>query len=106
MVYLGGIAAASVFFLSDWLWGYGRGTAVAVATGMMIAIALICRSDWRYRWFRVTYVVLVLIHAAAVFLIPWSDADTPGFYVIPFAFADAFASLGIIWLVQKVVGLR
>jgi hypothetical protein len=104
LVYLGALAAAAVFFACNALWGYGVATAASVSTGMIIAVALICLPDWQHRWFRLTYGALIAIHLAAVVLIPWSDENTPGFHVIPFAFADAFASLGIIWLVERLVG--
>ena len=100
-IYFGILVAGVVFLGANVIWGYGIATAASVATGVMIAVALACRPDWQHKWFWLTYGVLTLIHLVALFIIPWSDARTPGYYVIPWGFFDVFACLGIIWLVEK-----
>ena len=102
-VYLGAFIAVAVLFAASALWGFGIASAASVATGSMIAVALTCRPNWHQNWFRRTFAALTLIHIVAVISFPWSDAQRPGFHTIPFVFADLFACLAVVWLVERLV---
>ncbi len=81
----------------------GRGRAAAGATAVIMYAAKANRDLTNYVWFWITLVVIILLHGALVFLIPWTSKSYPGLILLPVAVLDYAVVYGCVKLAEKIL---
>jgi NADH:ubiquinone oxidoreductase subunit 3 (subunit A) len=70
----------------------------------MLGVATVVK--WKLRrhaWFWITMIVIVTLHVAVIFLVPWTTKWVPALVIIPIGTADVYAMLAILSVNGKFV---
>ena len=80
--------------------GYNVGFCLAIA----IAVVMICW-DLRFRvWFWTIIIVLLALHIPLMMRVQWPQGWVPWVVLLPIGLADGLVYLGVVKLVEKVIG--
>ena len=93
-----------LFFVFACLGDPGRGRAAYISAALITIVAS-ARWDLRDRaWFWLMLAIVVLVHAALVLLIPWTDRSYPGYSLLPVGVLDLGFVYVCIKLAEKIWG--